>query len=175
MSRSTEAHVYGYKIDDAVVSYHGWPANRMCAGSPGDQYGWNQTYCNMPGSYQVRPFDKSDYGYNSYNLDRIQGKAVASDTLYGWFGRAGIRNRNNGWQQGFRPNAEELLLESYTMNHDLSYNVLFTDGSVKTHGDAGANLFKDHKRMYIMRGFVPNLIDMAELYKLYFDPLYAQD
>ena len=166
-TRSSGAYVYGYKIDGAT-------GLSQCAG-PADQYGWNQTYCNMVGSYQVRPLDKSGLGHNSYHIDRIQGKAVASDSIYGWFGRSNIANRNNGWQQGFRAVDPELLMESFVMNHDLSYNVLFTDGAVKTYGDAGANMFKSYKLRQISIGWIPRLIDVAALYKDYFDPMYAQD
>jgi len=174
MTRSSGSYVYGYKIDDSTDTLHGWGSSKVCAG-PSDYYQANQHYCNMVGSYQVRPLDRSGLGYNSYHIDRIAGKAVASDAIYGWFGRSNISNRNNSWRQGFRANPAELLLESFVMNHDMSYNVLFTDGSVKTYGDSGANLFKTYKLLQIAQGGIPSLQRLSQVYKDYFDPLYAQD
>ena len=164
MSRSSEGRVYGRRIDDST-------GLSQCIGGT---YTWNLTYCNMLGSYMVRP-DSGGYSWNSYNIDRIHGKAVASDAIYGWILRSNIANRNNGWANGFNANTEELLFESFVMNHDSAYNVLFTDGSVKTFSDAGKALFKHYKVLQIGRGWTPPLDDIKLLYKTYFDSLYAQD
>ena len=180
-SRSADLYVYGYKIDDAVVSYHGWSSNIMCAGGH-DTYSWNQTRCNMMASYQVRP-DNRGYTYNSYNIDRIQGKAVASDCVYGWIWRANINARHAGGTTAFRTSPpatlpqDQLRFESFISSHDSSYNVLFTDGSVKTYGDSGRSLFKDYYLLQISSGGFGciSLANQNKLWQNYFDPLYAQD
>jgi len=169
LTRSSPAYVYYSYFKSA--NYDPWGLNNLCGGG---YYGPNNEYCTILGSYQVRP-DKKDYSYNSYMLDRIQGQVVASDAVWGWFGRSYNYNRGNGWQQAFRANVEELRKESWVSNHDMSYNVLFTDGSVKTFGDAGLSLFKTVQLMRIKNGGIETLKDLADIYKLYFDPLYAQD
>lgn len=58
------------------VSDDGGSLNSICSHS----YGPSSQYCNIIGSYQVRP-DKAGPSHNSYMLDWIQGKAVASDAI----------------------------------------------------------------------------------------------
>ena len=172
-SRSADLNVYGFKIDDAT-------GLDQCEGR-GDTYGWNHTSCNMMGSYQVRP-DKSGDTWNSYNIDRIQGKAVASDCVYGWMWRANINQRGSSAptnRAGFiTAYPDQLTYASFISSHDASYNVLFTDGAVKTFSDAGRSLYKDFYSFQIVstgyRGVIP-LAKQNQLWKNYFDPLYAQD
>ena len=166
MSRNSEMRMYANKIDASS-------GLSQCAGA-GDSYGWNQSYCNLVGSYMVRP-GKSGYTYNSEQIDKIAGKAVASDAIYGWMFRSNLSNRNNGWAQAFRANDAELLLESFPMNHDGAYNVLFSDGSVKTYSDAGLSLFKSYKDAQITSGGTPTLAQLNTIVKNYFDAMYAQD
>ncbi|MFH0964884.1 MAG: DUF1559 domain-containing protein [Planctomycetota bacterium] len=162
--------VYNYRFADVLPL----PAPR-CDGT-GDSYTWNSGYCNYIGSYMVRPGD-SGYNWNSHKLDRIQGKAIASDAIWGWIFRSNIMNRvsNPVNQVAFNPNVRELLYESFVRNHDAAYNVLFTDGSVKTYSDAGMNLYKSYLSEQIGQGTEPSLTRIAKLYRLYFDELYAQD
>ena len=121
----------------------------------------------------VRPAGAAYYGYSygSHNAKNIEGQAVASDAIYGWIFRSQI---NTGGAAAFN-NAESLLLESFIMNHDAAYNVLYTDGSVKTFSDAGRSLFKEYLVMELVAGGSPSLSDVSKLYENYFDSLYAQD
>ena len=171
-SRSTDLYVYGFKIDDAT-------GLDQCEGR-GDTYGWNHTSCNIMASYQVRP-DNAGYTYNSYKIDRVAGKAVASDCIYGWIWRVNINQRGGNGEAGFKTNVasrnDELKYESFISSHDSSYNVLFTDGSVKTFGDGGKNLYKTHYNLTVAEGSFGSLslAGQSQLWKTYFDPLYAQD
>ena len=171
VSRSSGFRVYGNKIDAGT-------GLDQCDGGVGDTYSWNHTRCNIMASYQVRP-DRSGTTWNSYNIDEIQGKAVASDCVYGWIWRVNINQRGGSTQPGFRTAyaLEELRYESFISSHDTSYNVLFTDGSVKTFGDAGKNLYKSHLNLTIADGSYGalRLAYQNQLWREYFDPLYAQD
>ena len=168
LTRSIPAYVYYYyRAYSAPYTY----LNGICGG---DYYTPNVEYCNIIGSYQIRPDDRT-WWHNSYKLDRIQGKAVASDAIWGWFHRSLLTNRGNGWTYAFLANVEELRKESWVSNHDMAYNVLFTDGSVKTFSDAGLSLFKSIQNYRIQNGGNETLNQIAQVYRLYFDPLYAQD
>ena len=157
LTRSIPAYVYYHYFQSYSAPYA--YLNGICGGA---YYGPNSEYCNVLGSYQVRP-DTQTYSYNSYNIDRVQGKAIASDAIWGWFGRSYNYNRGNGWQQAFRANVQELRQESWVSNHDNSYNVLFTDGSVKTFSDAGLSLFKTVQNYRISNASNETLNQIAQL------------
>ena len=170
-SRSVDLNVYGYKIDGST-------GLAQCFGA-GDTYSWNATKCNLIGSYQVRPDSTTGATWNSYNIDRILGKAVASDTVYGWVWRANTNSRQ-GNSYAFNPTyaADQLRYQSFISSHDSSYNVLFTDGSVKTFSDAGRSFYKNYLILQLTHvGWADqmSLSNRAKLWKTYFDPLYAQD
>ena len=138
----------------------------------------NAVYCNIIGSYQVRP-DCRRLSYNSYNLDRKQGKAIASDAVWGFWNR-GYDYVGPGWtgKVAFPQTGEDLKRESWIANHDMSYNVLFTDGSVKTFSDGGVSIFKMIVGFRVARGSgvsTETLIESSKVFSIYFDPLYAQD
>ena len=140
--------------------------------------GRDAMYCNIIGAYQVRP-DTDYLSYNSYKLDRKQGKAIASDAIHGFFYR-GFEYEGPGWGNdiAFYPNVQDLKRESWVSNHDMSYNALFTDGSVKTYGDGALAIYKQTIAFRAGRGngaSSETLGECGQLYKLYFDPLYAQD
>ena len=136
------------------------------------------------GSYQVRPeYKVGDYSLNSYQLDEVPGKAVASDAVWGFFGRGQFENWSGGaglysyvtpatWR--YRSTiANSLSTRWFYSNHDSAYNVLFPDGSVKTFSDSGLSLYKT-----IAGNFVDKLESansVAQCYENYFDPMYAQD
>ena len=127
--------------------------------------------CYIIGSYMVRPAKGSENTYQSYKIDRVQGKAIASDALWCFFHQDGY-NRTT-WQF-LKINLEECSQEYWWSNHDKSYNVLFTDGAVKTFSDAGLSLFKTAALCKPGAAGVMTF-EMAKIYDLYFDPLYAQD
>jgi len=168
-SRFADLWVYGHMIDNAT-------GVDQCFGA-GDTYTWNATRCNMVGSYQVRPDNTTGDTWNSYKLDKVMGKAIASDSLYGWIWRVNCNSRQ-GNSSAFRTSyPDELRYESFISSHDGAYNVLFADGSVKTFSDAGKSLFKSYKTEAIASGAFGGLYlyKQAVLWKTYFDPLYAQD
>jgi len=145
----------------------------------------NNAYCNLIGSYQLRPgpcattgefgFSTAEYACNK--MDEIAGTAVASDAIYGWIFRRTVGNLSNQWS--FMAKMEELRPESFVMNHDSAYNVLFTDGSVKTFSDSGKSLYKDYRGTLISLGLNyisdVSLADVLRFYNNYFDALDAQD
>ncbi|MFH0964635.1 MAG: DUF1559 domain-containing protein [Planctomycetota bacterium] len=143
--------------------------------------------CGLVGSYHVRPDRSAEYSHESYRLDEVQGKGLASDSIWGFFhlwgnnhiDRGAIRVDPDGvnHKEPFDfSNPNRLTKRMWSSNHDMSYNVLFPDGAVKTMSDAGASLFKavvGEKVRNIGGPICPEF--EAKLFELYFDPLYAQD
>jgi len=127
--------------------------------------------CYIQGSYMVRPAKGSQNTYQSYKLQYVEGKAIASDALWAFYHQDGY-NRT-GWAT-LKINMEECKIGYWWSNHDLSYNVLFSDGSVKTFSDAGLSLFKT-AALFKPGASAVTTAEKAKLYELYFDPLYAQD
>ena len=134
--------------------------------------------CSMIGSYQVRPENILGHSYNSFKLEDVAGKAIASDAIWGFWQRwrmcLSVTNVYTPYNQ-----AQYLTADEFTSNHDMAYNALFTDGSVKTFSDAGRSLMKDlvsyQVNSTMTLGSRPLLWQIAELYENYFDSLYAQD
>ena len=131
------------------------------------------TRCAIVGSYQMR--NASDSGatpvWQSWQLDQIQGQAVASDALWG-FSRYPAVSRHTG---ALVDEPEECTRDYFWQNHDMAYNVLFTDGSVKTFSDGGMSLFKQYVTYKVANYLNVSNAEKAVLWELYFDPLYAQD
>ena len=136
--------------------------------------------CAIVGSYMVRPENVDDYSLNSYKLDDAQGQGIASDAIWGFFGRA---NQDYSWAGNSNFDIAKwrytntvpgsLAPQWFVSNHDSAYNVLFADGSVKTYSDAGKSLYKD-----LVTGLYSRVVELrtlGQLYERYFDPLYAQD
>jgi len=170
-NRSGDHHYwYGYPLEPGVSGNGRYP--RKCDESP-------RMWCNVIGSYMVRPENVNDYSLNSYELDEIAGKAVASDAIWGFFGRSNARWHSQ-WPASIDPTKwyytssqpNTLSTRWWASNHDSAYNVLFTDGSVKTCSDAGLSLYKS---FCVRLTEVPELRYTGQLYENYFDALYAQD
>ena len=150
-------------------------------------------YTSIMGNYQVRPME-GNHVFPSYELDEIAGRAVASDAVWGFYPRFKIDVSTDkyfltpnsgtagqyGWNQpgDYRPTM-------FVSNHDRAYNVLFTDGSVKTFADSGSAFYKWHVtgRMNTkskdttnsLPGYPIRFSKTLELWEQYLDPLYAQD
>ncbi|MFH0964261.1 MAG: DUF1559 domain-containing protein [Planctomycetota bacterium] len=140
--------------------------------------------CFIVGSYQVRPLGSTLLTWNSQKLDEIQGKAVASDAVYGFFPRPGRLRWDYTWtyEPLYATSTRLTALADFTSSHDSAYNVLFTDGAVKTFSDGALAIYKLlRQRMGLgyaaYGGYSASycLSDVEEVYSLYFDPLYAQD
>ena len=133
-------------------------------------------YCNLVGSYQMRPAGGATAVYNAWPLDELQGQAVASDALYGGpfylWGEAATSSPS--WVRFFA--SENDCKPTYALsNHDAAYNVLFTDGAVKTFSDAGKSLYKQMVQDFVERSYFQSLENNNAYYQTYFDGLYAQD
>lgn len=154
-----------------------------------DAYG---NYCWIIGSYQVRPDglgkrpgNETYMTYNSYEKQLMGGLAVASDAILGFFPRSNrIRiNLGSGYVNfNYLTSDVNLKQSTYIACHDSSYNVLFMDGAVKTFGDAGSLVYKSLRlsALAAQAAVGPSyehygLHEVAKIYDLYFDGLYAQD
>ena len=155
-----------------------------CQGTAGAVIRYYGRYCSIMGSYQVRNDTETDWTWASYQLKNLEAwgtLAIASDAIWGFFGRP--RQEHSGLYgaliyQHSTADPTTLSHQWFTENHDMSYNVLFTDGSVKTFSDAGMNLYKtvvagqDVGGGYA--GQAPYWIGKY-VWEVYFDALYAQD
>ena len=136
--------------------------------------------CWIIGSYMTRPENGTGHTWMSYALDEIQGKGVASDALWGFYHRYGNGVADSLGRAGSTPynhsTSDHLTDAYYTSNHDRAYNVLFTDGAVKTFSDAAVQIVKEEITIKAANsGRPPSAADKGHWYELYFDPLYAQD
>ena len=134
----------------------------------------NPQPCVLTGSYMMRPDRTTGSTWNSYKLDKMIGKALVSDAIWGWMWRTS--ERQTPWLSVPWNTRDMLTTRHWTSNHDLSYNVLMGDGAVKTFSDAGTSLMEDIRKEQLRRnGYTPTNNDYAGWWKIYFDPLYAQD
>jgi len=182
--------------DDGIMNYARWAGGFAGWLNPQWQYALNGTgmnsdtannpclndkkgrYCAIFGSYQVRNDSIDDWTWCSWRIDDIAGQAVASDALWGFFARPAYQQSGSTLIRHDIRYDNTLSHRWFTENHDMAYNVLFTDGSVKTFSDSGLSLYKT----LCMGNHVGcNGIGQAPYYvgqnvwETYFDGLYAQD
>ncbi|MFH0962738.1 MAG: DUF1559 domain-containing protein [Planctomycetota bacterium] len=149
--------------------------------------------CGILGSYELRDSTSTEeVHYGSWKIDEKQGRAVASDAVYAFMPLQIAYDYCNvtdtwGWCITSTGGNPDLNNSSYNFwwaaNHDNAYNVLFTDGSVKTFSDAGLSMKKSiitwmrgHPCMWTGSWFLPLPSDKVGLvWETYLDPLYAQD
>jgi len=169
-SAGPDPGVWGHPIKVSVVG-----ADKACW-DWGSSYYRGFTRCSILGAYQVRPENTTDLTFNSYKIENVSGKGIASDAIWGFFGRdySAYSNWGPGAYYYYRT-PDALKKDEFNSNHDMAYNVLFSDGSVKTFSDGGMSLFKQLVTWQCADDKRPRLRHIAELYELYFDPLYAQD
>ena len=135
--------------------------------------GYDDTaWCTLISSYTLRSGVDSGKTYNNLNIRDETGRAIASDAIWSFFTRCAVRYPDPAmFVDRFPP-------DSFSSNHDKAYNVLFTDGSVKTYSDAGSNILKSEIVDWL-RGcnnwWGPGASQVGTYWKQYFDPLYAQD
>ena len=160
--------------------------------------------CMILGSYQVRPgiaqIPSSEAGwylgeknsFNSYKMDEVAGQAIASDAIWGFFGHPRLTG-DAGWNtNAYLPTPggsaiagaaalydtpDQFRYDLWMSNHDAAYNVLFTDGSVKTFSDAGRSVYKTNVagRLTWSGFWMPPDYMRDQIFVPYFDALYAQD
>ncbi|MFH0965479.1 MAG: hypothetical protein V2A58_15880, partial [Planctomycetota bacterium] len=162
--------------------------------------------CWLFGSYSMRQRRQlvmnQAFPPEAMRLERVHGKGIASDSLVGILGNPGENADNTlGWSATwFNPalgrnmtfpiNREEYR-RAFMENHDRSWNVLFSDGSVKTYSDSSLAV------TYALLDATPtevwalppwgNIIYLSQtsipegpaiektVWSVYFDSLYAQD
>ena len=174
--------------------------------------------CFLWGSYSLRQItDLSDGATHlpeAMKLDDYPGKAIASDTL-DIFHIEGALKENASALTDLHPEAinhmpagwggsleAQVIIENVNdlkdvmvTNHDSAYNVLFSDGAVKTFSDAGLSIVKafvanqlwgdayyrsdNQWAPYHWGAAIQTAVCGWELdgpiWSVYFDPLYAQD
>ena len=182
-ARDNDSYSYSTSIWGLIILQPQGDVTRGCTGSTSVNVPYS--YCVITGSYAMR-LDETAQGYtwNSYKLDDIQGKAIVSDTVYNFFHAPDlwIRTSAGTWvSPDFGPTGR-LEKQDWFSNHDMAYNVLFPDGSVKTFSDAGAALYKDFLSAKTSTsgcatggGSTLTIVEQARILSRYFDPLYAQD
>ena len=136
--------------------------------------------CWIVGAYMTRPENGTGPSWQSYTMQDVQGKAVASDAMWGFYHRYGdgsdVNRGSIGGTAYNHATPDHLTDKYYTQNHDRAYNVLFTDGAVKTFSDAAASIFKDEVAIKVNHnGDPPTAQEKGQWYDIYFDTLYAQD
>ena len=121
----------------------------------------DQDYCLVLSNYTQRitrrnlrhldkTYDGCVVGDNCAKLEKVGALGILADNLgLGLFKGSTSPWRvwsDNGWITGAQPNPayrDKIITETtkrLVTNHDHSYNVLFTDGAVKTYGDGANNL-----------------------------------
>jgi len=157
------------------------PCNKKDKAGTEVPYHGSGSLCTMIGPYSTR-LGSDDYSWNSWKLDQIAGKAVASDAIWGFYGRWNMSydaappggSAGSGSCNYSSPSDQNPM--QWISNHDRSYNVLFTDGAVKTFSDAGMLMYKRCAAERCSAYGRPERTSvLVELWENYFDPIYAQD
>ena len=152
-------------------------ASRGCTGGVGSQHRTPSGYCLIMGSYAMRIDDIADYTWHSFKLDEIQGQSIASDAVHAFYHRPDmwIYDPGVGWAYPNFDDPGNLTKADWFSNHDMGYNVLFTDGSVKTYSDAGFSLYKEMLLEDVKWNRLTPAMSKGTIVNRYFDSLYAQD
>ena len=180
---SGEIMTHPYPYEEGINESAGWargyyPSNATnypvsCSGID------DGTRCSIIGSYQMRnpTYDGNIPLWQSWKVHRIDGKALVSDAVWGFFRYSGGSYISGALMEEI----EDCTRDYFWQNHDSAYNVLFTDGSVKTFSDGGLSLFKQcaiYEANAYHASFGALTMGNSErgvIWELYFDPLYAQD
>jgi len=78
----------------------------------------------------------------AFKLEEVGAIGVIADNFEMWIGLSNYNLFDNGWTVDPIPGRYPTFAERAITNHDNSYNVLFTDGAVKTYADGSHNVFK---------------------------------
>ena len=177
-----------YKRAGAEAGDRTFPVGPCFTLSDGGAAPWHNQggLCTMIGPYSVRYSDQQ-YTYNSWKLDEIAGQAIASDAIWGFFSRFNCGSgsatyfstpwTSSGYGKCYYNTVSDQNPMHWISNHDRAYNVLFTDGAVKTYSDGAMLLYKRcvPERVGSHNGYPEHNTVVAELWETCFDPLYAQD
>lgn len=166
----------------------------------------HRSQCWLMGTYSMRQNQElvpwNIYPPEAMHMDRFGGKALVSDSLVGFYCNPGEDPTNDvGWYctHGggvLHPVRLEEAYRVFRSNHLGAYNVLFSDGSVKSFGDAanavrkatfeatpyntgtcsGCTSGTHGPYIYFQQNAYPNGPELSvSVWRIYFDPLYAQD
>ena len=179
---TTSAWLPSYKDGGSTVATHPIQScNKMDKAGTQPPYHGSGALCTMVGPYTVRT-SADNWSWNAYKLDEIAGQAVASDAIWAFYGRWWMDydaappggSAGSGSCRYDTPSDQNPM--HWVSNHDRSYNVLFTDGAVKTFSDGGMLLYKRTASERVTGYGRPVEMDvLAQFWVDYFDPLYAQD
>ena len=156
-------------------------------GGPWSWYSGNATKCTIVGSYELRNIMGREggaapetgapgglfieYGGSKLDVALNEGRAIASDAVYAYFGWASwgqywgwnswfggdpaignltqcpgaptvVNPGDPWWVQMWAQTVRTADVNYWINNHDNAWNVLFADGSVKTFSDGGLNIKK---------------------------------
>ena len=151
---------------NAHHQWAGWPADCVAG----------KMRCNLLGSYMVRPENVADdYALNTHRLERMSRRAIASDAIWGFFGRS-MACWPSQWPDNFDTRKwyysyyriASLSPDWWAANHATGYNVLFGDGSVKTFENVNEDIYA--RVCGALRKELVTLVDLAAIYQDCFDP-----
>jgi len=193
-------HSYCY-TDMATYATRSWGAdNYPHYGGPGIN---SNSFCQVLSNYTIRVTrygeklsTANDYywGDNAGKLERMGSIGIVSDNL-GLVERGRWSTWNSsGWLSGGAPNPayrDQIMadIKKYLhTNHDSSYNVLFSDGAVKTYGDGSSNVLWAYAYVVATQGSqtdrpptatggneaIANWME-TKVWKPYLDSAYRQD
>jgi len=155
----------------------------------------SSSYCQVLSNYTMRITRSGDFASepsylldNAAKLEEAGSIGIISDNL-GLVERGRWATWNsNGWT--LTANRSEIMsdIKAYIhTNHDSSYNVLFTDGAVKTYGDGSGNVIWSYAQVVASHGSqtdrpptstnneaVSNWME-TKVWKPYLDTAYQQD
>jgi len=158
----------------------------------------NSGICIVLGNYSLRVMkvytQVTSYSQNNIipaaiKKDEAGSRVIVSDNLEHWLGSrrdpTGSDTLPGGNVAGNRDNYS-VLYKTMMTNHDSSYNVLFTDGAVKTYGDGGKSVFhavcdiwarqstwSDNSTVYMSRRDAAHTLD-TDVFTALLDTAYQQ-
>ena len=137
---------------------------------------WGDSRCKLWATYELRGASGSDRIHLSHRLRDIAGRALVSDATYQGFWAYGGTYSRTSWRL-LLDHPTTINASYFWSNHDSAYNVLFTDGSVKTFSDAGKSIYKFFAQEKAELGGWNATMDTTYriVWEGCFDPLYAQD
>jgi len=77
----------------------------------------------------------------SYKLEELGALGIVADHTEPFLSQSRFQAGDNNWAPDY-PELYEKVTKYVAQNHDASWNVLFTDGSVKTYSDGAKNVIK---------------------------------
>jgi len=125
----------------AVLTNYTMRFTRMCPNLYGCREGYGSNYILFfDNSAKLEQFGGKGIPSDNLSLGRFKKDSTGNDTAWeewdanGWITSGVINSANRNDVLG------NIRTKNLVSNHDASYNVLFTDGAVKTYGDGSGNI-----------------------------------